>query len=82
MLLGREEVNPNQPNMQGQTPLSYAAERGHEGVVEALLGREDIMPGKPDKYAKTPLMHATWGGHKKVIALLQLHDKSIALHAT
>ena len=39
MLLRRDEVNPDQPDNQGQVPLWYAAENGHAGVV-ALLQRQ------------------------------------------
>ena len=37
MLLGREEVDPDVPDNDGQTPLSFAAEYGSKGVLQILL---------------------------------------------
>ena len=48
ILLGREEVNPDEPDNYGQTPLSYAALLGREAVVKILLGRGETNPDKPD----------------------------------
>ncbi|KAG0639919.1 hypothetical protein HOY80DRAFT_960951 [Tuber brumale] len=42
MLLGRQDVNPNAPDDDGQTPLYSAAWNGHEGAVKILLGRPDV----------------------------------------
>ena len=40
ILLGREGVNPDKADTQyGQTPLSWVAECGHEGMVKILLQR-------------------------------------------
>jgi len=44
ILLEREEVNPDEPDNDGQTPLSLAAMNGNEGVVKILLGREEVDP--------------------------------------
>jgi len=70
-LLGRKEVNPDQPACWGQTPLSGAVQYENERVVKILLGREEVVPDKPDKSGKTPLMYAIRNGHKKLIARLQ-----------
>ena len=82
ILLGRKEINLNWPDRWGKTPLSLAAENGHEGVVKILLGREEITPDKPDIWDRTPLMCATVNGHIKVIALLQPHDEAITPSAS
>jgi len=74
MLLGLEEVSPDEPNNYGKTPLSHAAEGGREGVVKILLGRGEVNPTKPDNSGRTPLMFATRCRHQKVIALLQPHQ--------
>ena len=71
ILLGREDVNPNIPDSNGQTPLCCAALNGHEVVVQLLLSRGDIDPDKPDKYGQTPLSCAARYGYVKVMALLQ-----------
>jgi len=36
----------------GDTPLAWAAENGHEAVVELLLGRADITPTSQVRMAK------------------------------
>jgi len=82
ILLGREVVNPDRPDERGQTPLSFAACSGHDGVVKILLGREDVNPNKPENRDRTSLLYATkyasWGvadyKSKGVAALLQSHQ--------
>jgi len=70
MLLGRCDVNPEKFNVYGQTPLTCAAWKGHEGVVKILLGREDINPDRPDGYGRAPLSCAAENGHERVVKLL------------
>ena len=41
----------------GQTPLIYAARKGHVDVIEALLKRGADING-PDRHGRTPLIHA------------------------
>ena len=57
MLLEREDINPDWVDTEyGWTLLSWAAEKGHEGIVRMLLQRED---GNPDQvettYSRIPL---------------------------
>lgn len=40
ILLGQEEVNPNKPDNDGQTPLMFAAKYDHERVVALLQSYE------------------------------------------
>jgi hypothetical protein len=54
----------------GRTPLSYAAEKGHEAVVKLLVKRGDVKADSKDKNGRTPLMHAAEKGHKAVVKLL------------
>ena len=60
----------NQRDFAGCTPLCWAAENGHEGVVELLLGRKDIDPSCPDRGDLTPLGCAAVEGHEGVVKLL------------
>ena len=45
-LFQRKSVKPDRPDAGGQTPLSWAAENGHDGVVKLLLGWEDVSPNR------------------------------------
>jgi len=71
MLLGRVDVDLNAADEDGQTPLSAAAQSGHEGVVSILLERNDLDPDKPDKYGQTPLWRAAKNGHETILKLLR-----------
>ena len=52
----------------GRTPLSYAAEKGHEAIVKLLLeAGADINLKK--RYCGTPLWHAAVNGHDTIIRL-------------
>jgi ankyrin repeat protein len=54
----------------GRTPLSWAAEMGHESVVKMLLARDDVKADSKDDYGRTPLFAAADMGHEEVVKLL------------
>ena len=54
----------------GSTPLSIAADQGHEEVVKILVGREEVNPNKGDNFGYTPLSYATGGGHEGIVKIL------------
>ena len=62
--MGREDVEPNSPNDQGGTQLVWAANYGHEGVIELALNRKDVDPNRPDENDRTPLGCAAVAGHE------------------
>ena len=72
MLLGREDINPNQADTRnGRTPLSWAAEGQHEGVVKLLLEREDVNPNHGEtKYGGERLLQAAINRHEGVVRML------------
>ena len=58
MLLPRVDVNPDEPDTFGRTPLWWAACYGHEGIVKMLLRRDEVNPDQPDNQGQVPLWYA------------------------
>jgi Ankyrin repeats (3 copies) len=54
----------------GQTPLSWAAENGHEAVVNLLLEKGAEPDSKDTIYGRTPLSWAAKTGREAVVKLL------------
>ncbi|CEL11625.1 hypothetical protein ASPCAL14725 [Aspergillus calidoustus] len=55
----------------GRTPLSWAAERGHEEIVKLLIQTGEVdVDSKDTEYGQTPLSWAAQRGHKEVVKLL------------
>jgi len=70
LFLGRY-VKPDRSCGFGRTPLSWAADNGHEGIVKLLLDRKDVNPEIPDTtYGQTPLSCAAENGREGVVKLL------------
>jgi len=69
-LIGMEGCDINKGDFLGDTPLAWAALKGHEGVVKILLRRAEINPDKADKYGNTPLTQAARGGYEGVVKVL------------
>ena len=73
-LVGINGCDVNQIDCMGNTPLTWAAENGHEGVVKILLEQEGINPNGPDEYGRTPLSRAGSGYEGMVEMLLGRND--------
>jgi ankyrin repeat protein len=56
----------------GRTPLSWAAEIGHEAIVKLLLAINSVDPDSRDNDGQTPLSWAAQQGHEVIVKLLLL----------
>jgi ankyrin repeat protein len=73
MTLLKNRHNPDVKDTNGQTPLSWAAENGHEAVVKLLLEKGAELESKDifgRTRGRTPLSLAAEKGHKSVMKLL------------
>ncbi|KFY31446.1 hypothetical protein V493_01097 [Pseudogymnoascus sp. VKM F-4281 (FW-2241)] len=61
-----------------RTPLSLAAERGHEAVVTLLVKRDDVIADSKNRDGRTPLSLAAERGHRAVVELLVKRDDVVA----
>ena len=75
-LLEMERYDINRADYWGYTPLAWAAENGHEGVVKILLRQAEADPNKADNNGDTPLSHAARGGHEEIVKML-LHQAEV-----
>lgn len=63
------KINANSKDDDGRTPLSCAAESGHDTVVRLLLERNDVKTDSKDVAGQTPLSLAANLGHDVVVRL-------------
>jgi ankyrin repeat protein len=58
-ILLKKGVKADLTSSNGQTPLSYAAQNGHEAVVKLLLAAKGVDADSKDIYRRTPLLFAS-----------------------
>ena len=66
--------DPDPKDSEGRTPLSWAAQWGHEAVVKLLLAKDGVDPDSKDSDGQTPLSWAAENGHEAVVRLLLAKD--------
>ncbi|KAL9082809.1 MAG: hypothetical protein Q9165_008768 [Trypethelium subeluteriae] len=71
----RNSINIDAKDRSGRTPLSRAAEGGHEAVVRQLLATEKVDVDAKDESGRTPLWWAAEGGHEAVVRQLLATEK-------
>ena len=64
-------MDVNFEGLYGQTPLSRAAEKGHEAVVKLLLETGEVDINSKNQDNQTPLSLAAEQGHEAVVKLLR-----------
>ena len=69
-LLAQYDINADAKDNDGRTPLSWAAGRGHEAVVQTLLATGKVDPDAKDIFGQTPLSWAAGNGHEAVVQTL------------
>lgn len=57
-----------------RTPVSYAAENGHEAVVELLLEKDVDLESRDRREERTPLSYASGNGIEAIVKLLLEKD--------
>jgi ankyrin repeat protein len=65
-----ETENINARDSYGRTPLSWAAEHGHEAIVRLLLDSDKIEVDAKDRNHETPLFWAAQYGDKAIVKLI------------
>ncbi|KAF3076247.1 hypothetical protein CFAM422_001038 [Trichoderma lentiforme] len=63
-------VNPVLKDSRGFTPLSTAAESGHEAVVKILSQRTDVDINSRSEFGESPLSLAAEQGHERIVTIL------------
>jgi ankyrin repeat protein len=66
-LLKLDNINVNQANNTGTTPLYYACQNGNLMVVKALLARQDIEVNRENNEGVPPLYIACQNGHLMIV---------------
>ena len=64
-------AQPDTKDGRGRTPLSYAAQKGHEDVVWLLLSRKDVDKNATDDSGYSPVQYAMKYNHRDIIPCLE-----------
>ena len=67
-------VNPEERNYAGMTPLTIAAEKDNYEIVRLLVEEGGVDVNAVSSYGITPLIAAAAGGHREAVELLLKHN--------
>jgi ankyrin repeat protein len=67
LLVERDDVEADSKDWYGWTPLSRAAEKGHEALAQALLARDGVDSDSKDAFSQMLLSQATAHGHEAAV---------------
>ena len=70
LIISLEDIDVNQANKDGETPLYITCQEGHVDVVRLLLARKEIKINQSDEYGRTPFYITCQNGHVNVARLL------------
>ncbi|KAF4502459.1 pfs domain containing protein [Fusarium agapanthi] len=70
ILLASKQIIPVVSSSDERTPLSLAAENGHESIVRLLLAIETVQLDPKDYMGRTPFSLAALEGHERIVRLL------------
>jgi hypothetical protein len=73
MLLAVDDIQVNQANDKGWTPLNGACQKGHSKVVEMLLAADGIRVNQASDKGNTPFMMAVSNSHIGIVIQLLQH---------
>jgi len=70
LLANAEDIDPDQRDNRGKTPLIWASEYGHTNVVETFLSDSRVDPNRQDNEGREPLHWAAGNGNTDVVKTL------------
>ena len=77
MLLARDNIDLNNQERHGDTPICSAAQAGRTEIARSLVKRPDVDVNRPNHAMFTPLIWAASRGHPMIVELLLTRDDII-----
>jgi ankyrin repeat protein len=78
--LNAGDIDPNEPDEYGRTPLWWAAWYGRSEIAELLLANKNLNMNACDGNGQAPVYAAASRGHKEIVKLLIEQTERLDLH--